>query len=116
MNLVVIRIITFIKKTFKSKNKVKIILTRDSVCYEDSINAPHKKILKLELFSDPSFLIKTLGYNYIPYVSGKNHSWICKLNGDIIGIVNGNNFDNIVKTVNGVQFSKLNKVHFNYKY
>lgn len=102
------------KKQFqilKDRPKLKIRLTRDSVCTGDDIDAPHEKTVTTHSFIDPVQLASHLASGYLPTVSGVGHSWDCVLNGKVIARISN---DGIVASVGEMKYAPCNHVHFVY--
>ena len=68
-------------KVFKSKPKVQVYLTRDSVSAGDDCDAPHEKVVEVHSFVDPQAFAREISHGYLPSVAGAGHSWTCVLNG-----------------------------------
>ena len=69
-------------KVLIDRPMIQVVLTRDSVCMADDIDAPHEKIIEVPSFKDPKDFAKQLASNgYLPSIAGSGHSWVCELNG-----------------------------------
>lgn len=56
---------------------IQVVLTRDSLCMADDIDAPHEKIIEVPSLLDPKAFAKQLASNgYLP----THYTWICELN------------------------------------
>ena len=67
---------------------MRVILTRDSVCAGDDINAPHSK--KLFFFWPPTIealIRKIQDSNYLAQISGGKATWIAKIDGTSVAVV-----------------------------
>lgn len=56
---------------------IQVVLTRDSLCMADDLDAPHEKIIEVPSLLDPQAFSKQLASNgYLP----TRYTWICELN------------------------------------
>jgi hypothetical protein len=66
-----------------SKKKIRIELTRESVCMGDDVNAPNKSIINL---TESETLLNLTKYifneNYLANISGGKATWVMKINND----------------------------------
>ena len=90
---------------------IDIELTRDSVCAGDDIDAPHKKIVKMNSIIDTIALVTKISQNYLPAIAGQNHHWECLLNDKIIAIIEK---DKILPKIYCVKYDEDNTIHFTY--
>ena len=95
----------------KDRPKIKLKLTRDSVCAGDDMNAPHEKKVSQPSFTDPFNFINNISSGYLPTVAGRGHTWDCLLNGNIYGTISIND---VKIKINEVQYEDENHVHFKY--
>jgi hypothetical protein len=98
-------------QVLRDRPKLRIRMTRDSVCAGDDCDAPHEKTVSVHSFVDPTALVSHLSSGYLPTVSGTGHSWDCLLNGQLIAsiLVSG-----VCPRVTEVAFAENNDVHFKY--
>jgi hypothetical protein len=102
------------KTTFSilaNRPKLRMRLTRDSVCAGDDCNAPHEKETEVYSFSDPVASASTLSSSYLPSVSGSKHIWICNLNGVNIAEIKTSGIKPLVKET---PLKNENAIHFTY--
>ena len=95
----------------KSRPKVKLTLTRDSVCAGDDFDPPHEKIFSQPSFLDPEAFMSQLSYGYLPSIAGTGHTWDCIHNGIHVGTISVNM---ITSKIREMQYSDENNVHFRY--
>jgi len=96
----------------KDRPKLKIQLTRDSVCAADDINAPHSRNLEIFSFVEPEALINHLAAGYLPStIQGSGHSWDCLLNDVLVGSISS---VGIASDFREIQYGEVNHVHFRY--
>lgn len=91
--------------------KIKITLTRDSVCMGDDMSVDHKKILVIRSFIDPDIFVEEISSDYLPSVARVGHSWTCVLNGLPIAQIKSSG---IYPIVSKICFSEDNHAHFIY--
>jgi hypothetical protein len=61
---------------------IQVVLTRDSVCMADDVDAPHEKIVEVPSFTEPKTFAKQIASSgYLPSIAGSGHTWVCELNG-----------------------------------
>lgn len=96
----------------KGRPKIKVVLTRDSVCAGDDCDAPHEKFIEAFSFVDPEAFAKAVSSDYLPSVSGSGHSWICELNGIKIAELGNSGSRALVRES---PFSDQNRAHFIYR-
>src|SRR5262249_4053018 len=95
----------------KSRPKIHLILTRDSVCASDDCDAPHEKMIEVYSFLDPEAFAREVSFGYLPSVAGVGHRWICELNGVKIAEVTSSGVRGLVRES---PFSDENRAHFVY--
>jgi hypothetical protein len=95
----------------KSRPKIQVVLTRDSVCAGDDCDAPHEKQVEVYSFLDPEAFVNAISADYLPSVAGAGHSWTCFLNKVQIAEVNSFGIQALVPAT---PFSDENRVHFAY--
>ena len=95
----------------RARPRVKVRVTRDSVCTADDGDAPHETLVDIPSFVDPGILSKHLASGYLPTVAGAGHAWECLLNGVIVGTVSTRGFEPRVREVS---YSDENHFHFRY--
>jgi hypothetical protein len=95
----------------KNRPRLKISVSRESVCAGDDCESPHQKEIETYSFTDPVQLVKEIASGYLPKVAGKNHFWICRLNGQKIAKVSDSE---IVPLAAEALFSDVNRMHFDY--
>jgi hypothetical protein len=95
----------------KDRPKVKIELSRDSVCAGDDFDGFHKKIIEIYSFVDTKILVSNIYTDYLPNINGNGHSWDCYLNDKIIATITKNE---IIPKVSEVSFNENNKIYFKY--
>jgi len=99
-------------QVLKERPTVQVVLTRDSVCMADDVEAPHEKIIEISSFVDPkAFAKQIVSKGYLPSIAGSGNSWICELNG--IKIAKFGLFG-IKRLVPETPFSVENRAHFIY--
>lgn len=98
-------------QVLKARPKVRVRLTRDSVCAGDDCEAPHEKEVEIYSFVDPEVFAREVSSGYLPSVSGIGHSWVCQLNG--VEIAEIRHLD-IRVLIRECPFAKENQVHFVY--
>jgi hypothetical protein len=95
----------------QGRPKIKVRLTRDSVCAADDCDAPHEKEVEVYSFTDPEAFANATAYGYLPSVAGIGHRWICRLNGVKIAEVTHSGVESLVHEM---VFAEQNEVHFTY--
>lgn len=95
----------------KSKPKIRVILTRDSVCAGDDADAPHEKSVDVPSFVDSEAFARAISNGYLPSVAGVGHSWTCTLNGVKIAEVTASGIRALVRES---PISEENRAHFVY--
>jgi len=98
-------------QVLRSRPRLSIILTRDSVCAGDDVDAPHEKLVETHSFLDPVALAVELATGYLASVNGIGHSWECLLNGKRIAVVLPNG--TATQTAD-LEYQESNRVHFKY--
>jgi hypothetical protein len=98
-------------KILKNRPKVTIMLTRDSVCAGDDVDAPHNKRETIYSFVDPSTFVSNINIGYLPTVAGFGHTWDCMLNRKLIARIY---HDRTETFVDEIIYEKTNEVHFIY--
>ena len=99
-------------QVLKGRPRIPVVLTRDSVCAGDDVEAPHEKKIETHSFLDPEVLVRETSSGYLPSVAGVGHSWICILNDIRIAEIK---MDGIHPLVRESEFSEDNRIHFVYK-
>jgi hypothetical protein len=97
---------------FKDRPKVRVRVTRDSVCAGDDGEAPHERNLEIPRFTDPQALAEQLSASYLPTVAGVGHTWDCMLNGNLVGTLSHTGF---LPSVHELAYADQNHVHFIYR-
>lgn len=88
-----------------------ILVTRDSVCAGDDIDAPHEKDVSIKSILSPIDLASFLSSGYLPKINGVGHSWDCRFNGITIARI----FQNSIEAyVDELHYELKNQVHFIY--
>jgi hypothetical protein len=95
----------------KTKPKLPVVLTRDSVCAADDCDAPHGKTVEVYSFVDPEAFVRAISADYLPSVAGRGHSWTCMLNGVSIAELTTSRIRALVRQS---PFSEDNRAHFLY--
>lgn len=95
----------------KDRPKLKVRVTRDSVCAGDDCNAPHEKVILIHSFTDPVALASNISTSYLPNVNGIGHTWDCILNGNKIAEIRTSGIE---PSVHEVTFCENNEIHFVY--
>lgn len=95
----------------KSRPKIHVVLTRDSVCAGDDCDAPHEKTIEVHSFVDPEAFAREVSSNYLPSVAGIGHSWTCVLNGVKMAEIG---HSGIRPLLGESPFSEENRAHFIY--
>lgn len=95
----------------KDRPKLKIQLTRDSVCAADDLHPPHGRMVEVFSFVEPEALINQLAAGYLPSIQGSGHSWDCLLNDVLIGSISSMG---VASDIREIQFCEVNHVHFRY--
>jgi hypothetical protein len=95
----------------KDRPKLKIELSRDSVCAGDDCDTPHKKTVEIYSFAETDILVSNISTDYLPHVNGIGHSWDCFLNDKIIATVTKNK---VIPKVSEISFNENNKMFFKY--
>ena len=98
-------------KILKTKPKIPIVLTRDSVSAGDDCDAPHERTVEVHSFVDPEDLARAISADYLPSVAGVGHSWTCVLNEVKVAEVTGSAIRALVRES---PFSEENRAHFVY--
>ena len=95
----------------KARPKIRVLLTRDSVCAGDDCDAPHEKTVEVYSFVDPEPFAREVSSGYLPSVFGVGHFWTCELNGVKIAEIGHSGIRVLVRES---PFSETNRVHFIY--
>lgn len=95
----------------QGRHKIKVRLTRDSVCAADDCDAPHAKEIEVYSFTDPEAFSNATASRYLPSVAGIGHRWICRLNGVKIAEITHSGVESLVPET---AFAERNEVHFSY--
>lgn len=98
-------------QVLKARPKVRVILTRDSVCAGDDCHAPHEKTVLAYSFVDPEAFVREVSSGYLPSVAGGGHSWTFVMNGVNTAEISTHG---IRALVGGSPFSEENRAHFVY--
>ena len=91
--------------------KIKIQLTRDSVCAGDDYEAPHEKNIEVHSFQDPVALATEVTSGYLPSIAGVGHSWICILNDIRFASISAKGIRPLVRKI---EFAEENQIHLEY--
>lgn len=70
-------------------SKIRITLTRDSVCLGDDVD-DHTKIVNIALQDSSQKTIMQIAEKYLPHIMGNGHTWGCILNGKNVAVINAN--------------------------
>ncbi len=97
-------------QVLKAKPKIRVVLTRDSVCAGDDCDA-HEKTVEVYSFVDPDAFVRAISADYLPSVAGVGHSWTCVLNGVKIAEIENSGIRVLVRES---PFSEENRAHFVY--
>jgi hypothetical protein len=95
----------------KSRPKILVALTRDSVSAGDDCDAPHEKTIEVHSFLDPEAFANATSSGYLPSVAGIGHSWTCVLNGVKTAEIAVRGIRVLVRET---PFAEANHVHFVY--
>lgn len=95
-------------QVIKERPRIQVILTRDSVCAADDVDAPHAKEIEIYSFLDPAVLARETSSGYLPTVAGTGHSWTCVLNKTRIAEIKTAEIRPLVREV---KFSEENQIH-----
>lgn len=98
-------------RILKNRPRIRVALTRDSVCAGDDWSGPHDKTVEVYSFLDPDVFAKEVSSGYLPSVAGIGHSWMCVLNGTSIAVLTTSGIRALVQDS---PFSDENRVHFSY--
>lgn len=105
---------TLMKKKFlvrTDRAKIRIVLTRDSVCAADDFDAPHERSITIHPFMDLESLAREISSSYLPAVAGNGHRWTCVLNNIQIAEITTTGIRALVREPN---FDDDNRIHFVY--
>jgi len=69
--------------------RVRVALTRDSICAADDVDAPHERSQLVRRFCDPVQFVRELSAGYVPMDSGPPHRWTIELDGVAIAELEG---------------------------
>jgi hypothetical protein len=94
----------------KAKPKIRVVLTRDSVCAGDDCDA-HEKTVEVYSFIDPEAFARAISSDYLPAIAGVGHTWVCVLNGVKVAEIACSGIRALVREN---PFSEDNRVHFVY--
>ena len=95
----------------KDRPKIRVVLTRQSVCAGDDCDAPHEKTIEVYSFVDPEAFAREISSGYLPSVAGIGHSWTCVLNGIKIAEISHSGIRALVRENT---FVEENRAHFIY--
>ena len=98
-------------EVLNDRPKIKVKLTRDSVCAGDDCDAPHEKTIEVYSLTDPSAFVSQFAAGYLPSVAGYGHSWTFSLNGKPISAITTTSIEPKVSTI---QFEDENTGYFEY--
>ena len=113
-SVLTLAVITRMKTEFrvlKARPKIRVVLTRHSVCAGDDCDAPHEKAVEIYSFVDPEAFAREVSSGYLPSVAGIGHSWTCELNGVKIAEIGHSGVRVLVRESPS---SEENRVHFIY--
>ncbi len=99
-------------KELKKTEIVELTITRDSICYADDIDSPHKKIVKGRFYKNTKLFIDSIVSEYLPVIYENNYSWEIVLNGKTIGFINNSE---VYSMIDKASFLDVNSIHFIYK-
>ena len=92
---------------------INITVDRESVSASDDLEE-HKKTIEVKVSLNPVIFVKRIFEQYkLPTILGKNHSWNCFLNDELIVIVKGNNSE-FEPQVKSFSLKECNTIFFNY--
>jgi len=97
-------------QVLKAKPKIRVVLTRDSVCAGDDCDS-HEKTVEVYSFVDPEAFTRAISADYLPFVAGVGHSWTCVFNGVKIAEVTNSGIRSLVRES---PFSDENRARFVY--
>ncbi|HVU09581.1 MAG TPA: hypothetical protein VHG89_13700 [Verrucomicrobiae bacterium] len=95
----------------KNRPKIRVVLTRHSVCAGDDCDAPHEKTVEVYSFVNPEVFTREISSGYLPSVAGIGHSWTCVLNGIKIAEITHSGIRSLVREN---VFSEENHAYFIY--
>ena len=95
----------------KERPRIRLVLTRDSVCMGDDCEAPHERIIEVDSLLNPEAFAREISSGYLPSVAGIGHTWTCELNGVKIAEIA---HSGIRALVGESPFSAENRAHFVY--
>jgi len=90
---------------------IRIKLTRDAVCMADDVD-DHVKIISITPPCDTMETLMCIAKEYLPRITGYNHTWECILNGIKCAIINGNCVK--ISSIASASFSEINELYFKY--
>jgi hypothetical protein len=91
--------------------KIQAILTRDSVCAGDDVDAPHEERVELVAHTGPVEFLEQFSAGYVASVNGLGHSWTAYLNGTAIAVFRVNGIEPLVSALS---FADDNTIFFEY--
>jgi hypothetical protein len=92
--------------------KIRIELTRDSVCMADDME-DHTKIMEIDPQKISQKTIMHLAKKYLPSIGGYGHTWDCYFDGAKIAVIEGN-CNKITPTSSVRSFTNGSKIYFKY--
>lgn len=95
----------------KSRPRILVTLTRESVCAGDDCDAPHEKTVEVYSFIDPEAFVREISADYLPSIAGDGHSWTCVLNGVKVALLANSEIRALVRES---PFWSENRAHFIY--
>ncbi|MFM8290320.1 MAG: hypothetical protein ACKOC4_01305 [Planctomycetia bacterium] len=98
-------------RILKDGTRIRVALTRDSVCAGDDWSGPHDTVVEAHSFLDPDVFARELSSGYLPSVAGFGHKWICVLNGKAIAEITTSGIRALVQDS---PFAEENRAHFSY--
>ncbi len=98
----------------RDRPKLRVIVTRDSVCAGDDVMAPNQKEIEIHSFTEPEDFIRAVAYEYgMPQIQGGRATWEVLLNDRKIGVI-AQEWAAPRPTVREIHFDQENRVHLHY--
>ncbi len=98
-------------QVLKGRQRISVVLTRDSVCAGDDCDAPHEKTIEVYSFMNPEAFASEISSGYLPSVAGVGHTWTCVLNGVKIAEIATSSIRALARQS---PFAEVNRAHFIY--
>ena len=100
-------------KILKSRPKVKVTVSRDSVCAGDDC-VSHEEQISIPTFTDPDIFAFQIASKYgLPNITGGQATWICEFNGIKIAVL-AQQWTSAKALVRSIEYKKENEVFFAY--